>query len=135
MREARIVAADGVRPMAYAPALRGIIPAACPAPKLCFPTAASQRLPAVERSARSEEHTSELQSPVHLVCRLLLEKKNSASTASSSLAGCAVPTSPGTPTAGCPSISPLTSSPSSYRSVLIRCSTPCPPSPSVIHPT
>src|SRR5690348_17903176 len=26
-------------------------------------------------SARSEEHTSELQSPVHLVCRLLLEKK------------------------------------------------------------
>src|SRR5438876_11058105 len=25
---------------------------------------------------RSEEHTSELQSPVHLVCRLLLEKKN-----------------------------------------------------------
>src|SRR5690348_18226198 len=30
----------------------------------------------VER-LRSEEHTSELQSPVHLVCRLLLEKKNS----------------------------------------------------------
>src|SRR5438876_8316755 len=27
------------------------------------------------RRARSEEHTSELQSPVHLVCRLLLEKK------------------------------------------------------------
>src|SRR5690348_17792112 len=26
-------------------------------------------------SHRSEEHTSELQSPVHLVCRLLLEKK------------------------------------------------------------
>src|SRR5690348_17852860 len=26
-------------------------------------------------AARSEEHTSELQSPVHLVCRLLLEKK------------------------------------------------------------
>src|SRR5690348_17909815 len=26
-------------------------------------------------STRSEEHTSELQSPVHLVCRLLLEKK------------------------------------------------------------
>src|SRR5690348_17519369 len=29
-----------------------------------------------ERQDRSEEHTSELQSPVHLVCRLLLEKKN-----------------------------------------------------------
>src|SRR5437764_10862356 len=27
--------------------------------------------------ARSEEHTSELQSPMYLVCRLLLEKKNS----------------------------------------------------------
>ena len=26
---------------------------------------------------RSEEHTSELQSPTHLVCRLLLEKKKS----------------------------------------------------------
>src|SRR2546422_3182646 len=28
---------------------------------------------------RSEEHTSELQSRLHLVCRLLLEKKNSIS--------------------------------------------------------
>src|SRR5258708_27086504 len=28
------------------------------------------------REERSEEHTSELQSPDHLVCRLLLEKKN-----------------------------------------------------------
>src|SRR5258708_25501060 len=32
----------------------------------------------LERGAhRSEEHTSELQSPDHLVCRLLLEKKQS----------------------------------------------------------
>src|SRR5690348_18055440 len=30
----------------------------------------------LNRLVRSEEHTSELQSPVHLVCRLLLEKKN-----------------------------------------------------------
>src|SRR5687768_18227586 len=29
----------------------------------------------VERALRSEEHTSELQSRLHLVCRLLLEKK------------------------------------------------------------
>src|SRR5258708_29327980 len=29
----------------------------------------------VELQVRSEEHTSELQSPDHLVCRLLLEKK------------------------------------------------------------
>src|SRR5437762_9953176 len=28
------------------------------------------------RIFRSEEHTSELQSPMYLVCRLLLEKKN-----------------------------------------------------------
>src|SRR2546422_4092104 len=30
----------------------------------------------VARALRSEEHTSELQSRLHLVCRLLLEKKN-----------------------------------------------------------
>src|SRR5256885_13282685 len=35
-------------------------------------------------SWRSEEHTSELQSPCNLVCRLLLEKKNTNSTPSSS---------------------------------------------------
>src|SRR5438876_5549372 len=33
------------------------------------------------RHRRSEEHTSELQSPVHLVCRLLLEKKKKHTTA------------------------------------------------------
>src|SRR5688500_20083446 len=32
---------------------------------------------AKNRMARSEEHTSELQSPCNLVCRLLLEKKKS----------------------------------------------------------
>src|SRR5258708_10140447 len=42
----------------------GRCPACCP---LTSPT---------RRSSRSEEHTSELQSPDHLVCRLLLEKKN-----------------------------------------------------------
>src|SRR5437763_10614032 len=30
---------------------------------------------AQEKMGRSEEHTSELQSPMYLVCRLLLEKK------------------------------------------------------------
>src|SRR5438876_4966580 len=39
----------------------------------------SRRVPSVvlfgRSPFRSEEHTSELQSPVHLVCRLLLEKK------------------------------------------------------------
>src|SRR3712207_8137462 len=33
-------------------------------------------------TARSEEHTSELQSPQNLVCRSLLEKKNTSSTTS-----------------------------------------------------
>src|SRR5258708_17819783 len=40
-------------------------------------------LPRLDRGAavegRSEEHTSELQSPDHLVCRLLLEKKKKSS--------------------------------------------------------
>src|SRR6266481_4671151 len=35
--------------------------------------------PVSSACARSEEHTSELQSQFHLVCRLLLEKKNSRS--------------------------------------------------------
>src|SRR5258708_18072181 len=45
------------------------------------PFASSPKPPALLRSCpagpicRSEEHTSELQSPDHLVCRLLLEKK------------------------------------------------------------
>src|SRR5258708_23862534 len=37
-------------------------------------------LPNVVGKRRSEEHTSELQSPDHLVCRLLLEKKKQPNT-------------------------------------------------------
>src|SRR5256885_8530837 len=37
---------------------------------------------ALRRRRRSEEHTSELQSPCNLVCRLLLEKKNNSDTLS-----------------------------------------------------
>src|SRR5690625_6240207 len=40
-----------------------------------FTAKASESIPARMSSARSEEHTSELQSRGHLVCRLLLEKK------------------------------------------------------------
>src|SRR2546422_2277613 len=36
---------------------------------------ASRITPEIEARTRSEEHTSELQSRLHLVCRLLLEKK------------------------------------------------------------
>src|SRR5258708_12781775 len=39
-------------------------------------TSSSPRCPRRSPPSRSEEHTSELQSPDHLVCRLLLEKKN-----------------------------------------------------------
>src|SRR6266568_9073700 len=41
-------------------------------PKTSFPGCPSSGPPG---AARSEEHTSELQSQFHLVCRLLLEKK------------------------------------------------------------
>src|SRR5207244_9669612 len=37
-------------------------------------------------AARSEEHTSELQSPDHLVCRLLLEKQNTITTTDRNIA-------------------------------------------------
>src|SRR5437763_7232299 len=38
--------------------------------------AAMSSMVAIGSVLRSEEHTSELQSPMYLVCRLLLEKKN-----------------------------------------------------------
>src|SRR5690348_8174037 len=41
-----------------------------------IPPSGSQSTRSSHERRRSEEHTSELQSPVHLVCRLLLEKKN-----------------------------------------------------------
>src|SRR5690348_10179414 len=46
----------------------GESPPRAPGPALPLPAPAAP-------APRSEEHTSELQSPVHLVCRLLLEKK------------------------------------------------------------
>src|SRR5690625_6886976 len=47
------------------------------APVIANAQAATQTLSfSPESSIRSEEHTSELQSRGHLVCRLLLEKKN-----------------------------------------------------------
>src|SRR2546422_2886219 len=59
-----------------AAALAGAPPRGSPAPS---DPAARRRLlrprPGPPRARRSEEHTSELQSRLHLVCRLLLEKK------------------------------------------------------------
>src|SRR5258708_27099509 len=50
-----------------------LAPAKFVAPPTPIQAAASAPVAAPKRS---EEHTSELQSPDHLVCRLLLEKKN-----------------------------------------------------------
>src|SRR5258708_16702873 len=41
----------------------------------CQPIGTRRGISGLRTSFRSEEHTSELQSPDHLVCRLLLEKK------------------------------------------------------------
>src|ERR1022692_3673246 len=59
-------------------------------------------------SPRSEEHTSELQSPCNLVCRLLLEKKQSCSLAGYLSAGRLVTATfnPAPPVAGLASVSP-----------------------------
>src|SRR5256885_4933734 len=45
-------------------------------PRYPYRTRWKRRLSACPAYIRSEEHTSELQSPCNLVCRLLLEKKN-----------------------------------------------------------
>src|SRR2546422_6916778 len=46
-----------------------------PPPASTIPTSRSWSAAASASTIRSEEHTSELQSRLHLVCRLLLEKK------------------------------------------------------------
>src|ERR1039458_10667239 len=43
--------------------------------RISMPIKAPGKSPTAESTLRSEEHTSELQSLRHLVCRLLLEKK------------------------------------------------------------
>src|SRR2546426_7593662 len=44
-------------------------------PRICRSSSGSRSWHIVPSRGRSEEHTSELQSPCNLVCRLLLEKK------------------------------------------------------------
>src|SRR5207247_9200916 len=63
---------DGSAPMVSVPGLKSVDPY-----DLILVLAGEGSLPELsddERAARSEEHTSELQSRVDLVCRLLLEK-------------------------------------------------------------
>src|SRR5256885_3127006 len=52
---------------------------------------------------RSEEHTSELQSPCNLVCRLLLEKKKKHTQNSMSAASSRSPRETSSPSPRCPS--------------------------------
>src|SRR5437763_2423413 len=56
----------------YTTLFRSWFPQTAQCPRKCCLNCA--RIP--RSSWRSEEHTSELQSPMYLVCRLLLEKKN-----------------------------------------------------------
>src|SRR5580765_823600 len=75
----------------------------------------SKSVPA--RGNRSEEHTSELQSPVHIVCRLLLEKKNT-----SRNTGRRVPpaTGPGSSSASSPARCATTAPPPCFFFLMIR---------------
>src|SRR5207244_12411758 len=52
------------------------IPARIACRPCCRAASTRGRIRSLPIPFRSEEHTSELQSPDHLVCRLLLEKKN-----------------------------------------------------------
>src|SRR2546430_12098604 len=74
----------GVDPANLAPSLIRIVPVGDAAVPIINPVAAlmipsvwSNDPPTCSPPARSEEHTSELQSQSNLVCRLLLEKKKS----------------------------------------------------------
>src|SRR2546429_3729630 len=71
-------AEDGIRDVAVTGVQTCALPISAPPvfPHEMGTNALSGPPGAVARLARSEEHTSELQSRLHLVCRLLLEKKN-----------------------------------------------------------
>src|SRR2546429_5147826 len=62
------------------------------------PTPDAQASAAARQLARSEEHTSELQSRLHLVCRLLLEKKKNQQVVCSCTSCVPITTSPPTTT-------------------------------------
>src|SRR5207248_9919997 len=69
---ARNAAASTITPRTASANRPPILPGDCCRP---FAVTSSVPLSANVDSVRSEEHTSELQSPYDLVCRLLLEKK------------------------------------------------------------
>src|SRR5436190_16486411 len=59
----------------YTLSLHDALPISHTSPRACAPGRPPCRTPPPSTRARSEEHTSELQSHSDLVCRLLLEKK------------------------------------------------------------
>src|ERR1017187_10880837 len=78
--DALVVANCSPCAMGHEPHAVGSARTSGPAPSL--PSGAHGSWPATDSQppvVRSEEHTSELQSPMYLVCRLLLEKKQAAS--------------------------------------------------------
>src|SRR2546426_3608249 len=68
-------------------------PGAMEPPRYSPAAVTAQKVVAVPKSTRSEEHTSELQSPCNLVCRLLLEKKKHKTTGNTH--ACAMWNTPG----------------------------------------
>src|SRR5437879_5212867 len=85
--EPRLVQLAGADPAALAAAARANVALGaqiidvnmgCPAKKVCGRLCGSALLRDEALVARSEEHTSELQSPMYLVCRLLLAPPTSA---------------------------------------------------------
>ena len=76
----KLGAASGLRPSAAPTSCTAKAWRCFGAPPLCSPHLMHSKSLALLRGSaplqpRSEEHTSELQSPMYLVCRLLLEKK------------------------------------------------------------
>src|SRR3989449_8281343 len=71
---APLVGGGGVAPSGAAVAVSGVL--RVPALLFKFRDTPAAQVRAAAEYDRSEEHTSELQSRLHLVCRLLLEKKN-----------------------------------------------------------
>src|SRR2546426_6199391 len=87
MRESRLLiegltVPDALRMIRLTAAITLLVAAMIPTPAVAGPYTRLQILlpgetaaPGTASGKRSEEHTSELQSPCNLVCRLLLEKK------------------------------------------------------------
>src|SRR5260370_6095139 len=77
---ARKSGADNAPPQSCRRSARGLFALRRAPPARASPSAAPFRQVEARAGGRSEEHTSELQSHLNLVCRLLLEKKKKTQT-------------------------------------------------------